>query len=71
MNEEEFLKLVGETITKIRKEAGLTSNELAMRCEMEKSNLIAIEKGRRNVTAKILFRLAKELDCDVKDFFEF
>ena len=71
MKEEEFLKLIGENITKHRKQLGFTSNELALRCEMEKSNLIAIEKGRRNVTVKNLLKIAKELNCEVKDFFEF
>ena len=71
MKEEEFLKLIGENITKHRKKLGFTSNELALRCDMEKSNLIAIEKGRRNVTVKNLLKIAKELNCEVKDFFEF
>ena len=71
MKEEEFLKLIGENITKHRKKLGFKINELDLRCDMEKSNLIAIEKGRRNVTVKNLLKIAKELNCEVKDFFEF
>ena len=70
MTEEEFLILIGNNITRLRKKKEITSNELALNCDMEKSNMIAIEKGRRNVTAKTLFKIAKELDCEVKDFFK-
>ncbi len=71
MTEDDYLKAIGKNITSIRKKRDLTSKELALRCFMEKSNMIAIEKGRRNVSAKILLKIAIQLKCEVKDFFEF
>lgn len=68
---EEFLKKLGENITEKRKERGFTSKELGYRCEMEKSNLIAIEQGRVNVTVKTLVKIANALEIEVKELFEF
>jgi transcriptional regulator with XRE-family HTH domain len=71
MKEAEYLKLVGQNISKIRKKKGLTTVQLADACDMEKSNLIPIEKGRINTTALTLLKIANALNVDVKDFFKF
>jgi len=65
------LKKIGEKITKYRKEKKLTVKELGYECDMEKSNLIPIEKGRINVTISTLVKIAKALNVEVKSFFEF
>lgn len=71
MTSAEYLVLIGNNISKIRKKNGLTSKELGLRCDIEKSNLINIEKGRINITANTLLKLANALEVNVKDFFEF
>lgn len=71
MKEKEYLVLIGKNITKFRKKKGFTSKKLGDECDMEKSNLIPIEKGRINVTATTLLKIAKALDVEVKDLFEF
>lgn len=71
MNYDTYQKKIGANITKIRKQKGLSSNELGMECDIDKSALIHIEKGRINVTVQTLFKIAKALDVDVKSFFEF
>lgn len=71
MNGPEYLLLIGKNITKIRKLKGLTIVELGYRCDIEKSNLIPIEKGRINVTSLTLLKIAQALEVDVKEFFEF
>ncbi|MDP1745950.1 MAG: helix-turn-helix transcriptional regulator [Bacteroidota bacterium] len=71
MNGPEYLLLIGKNITKIRKLKGLTIAELGYRCDIEKSNLIPIEKGRINVTSLTLLKIAQALEVDVKEFFEF
>jgi transcriptional regulator with XRE-family HTH domain len=71
MNEQDYLILIGKNITRIRKKRGLTSKELGYQCDMEKSNLIPIEKGRINVSATTLLKIAEALEVDVKEFFEF
>ena len=67
MKESEYLINIGKNITRIRKEKNLTSKELGYGCDIEKSNLIPIEKGRINVTIATLVRIAKALNVDLKD----
>ena len=71
MREREYLILLGKNITKFRKKKGLTSKELGFQIDMEKSNLIPIEKGRINATAITLLKIAKALDVEVRDLFDF
>jgi len=49
----------------------MTTIQLADECDMEKSNLIPIEKGRINATATTLLKIAKALKVEVKEFFNF
>lgn len=70
MTEAEYLVLIGNNISKIRKQNKLTSKELGFRCDMEKSNLIAIEKGRVNVTVSTLVKIAQALEIELKELFE-
>jgi transcriptional regulator with XRE-family HTH domain len=62
----DYLKLIGANITKIRKKRGITSKALGDLCDIEKSNLIPIEKGRINVTINTLVKIANALDVDLK-----
>ena len=71
VSEKEFLILLGTNITKFRKLKGISTQELGYLCDMEKSNLIPIEKGRINTTALTLLRIATALNIDVKELFDF
>jgi len=66
----QFLVNLGKNITLLRKKKGLKQTDLAYKCNMEKSNLIRIEKGRTNPTSLTLFKLAKVLNIKVSAFFE-
>jgi len=67
MKDNEYLILIGKNISRIRKEQLITIKELGFRCDIEKSNLIPIEKGRVNVTIKTLVKICNALDIDLKD----
>ena len=67
MKENECLILIGKNISRIRKEQLITIKELGFRCDIEKSNLIPIEKGRVNVTIKTLVKICNALDIDLQD----
>jgi transcriptional regulator with XRE-family HTH domain len=71
LKDKDYLILLGKNITKFRKKRGMTSQQLGYECDMEKSNLIPIEKGRINTTALTLLKIAKALDIEVKDLFDF
>jgi len=69
MDNKEYLKRIGANISKARKAKKLTIKEFGYLCDMEKSNIIPIEKGRINITISTLLRIAKALDIDVRELF--
>jgi len=71
VNEKEYLILIGKNISKIRRKRGLTTKELGYQCDIEKSNLIPIEKGRINITIQTLVKIANALDIPLKDLMDF
>lgn len=71
MTEEVFLKKLAERISKLRKAKKLPIIEIAAKCNMEKTNWIRLEKGGRYPTVRTLYKVAKALDIEVKDLFDF
>ncbi len=70
-SEKKFLKSVGSNIAKLRREKGLSQLDVCAEIKMEKPNLSSIENGRQNVTSLTLLKIAKAINVDVKEFFEF
>lgn len=70
MEDKKYLIKIGKNISRIRKEKGLTIKELGYQCDMEKSNIIPIEKGRINVTVNTLVKICKALDVELKDLID-
>ncbi len=70
MTDKQFLIALGKNISRIRKEKGIKQIDLWYEYDLEKSNLIRIEKGRTNPTSLTLRKLSKALKVSVKDFFE-
>jgi transcriptional regulator with XRE-family HTH domain len=52
---------VGRNLAKFRKEKGLTQEELAFDCELDRTYISGIERGVRNPTVLILQRIAAAL----------
>ena len=55
------LTLIGQTVREMRTERGMTQQQLADLCEMHRTFIISIEKGRQNASAITLVRLAAAL----------
>lgn len=51
----------------LRKERRLTVQELAYRCDMERSNLSRIEAGRTNLTVKTMCIICNALSVSLRD----
>lgn len=66
-----FLLKLGENITKKRKEAGLSQNALALRCDMDRQNMHKIEKGMINISMITLHKIALALNIPAKDLLDF
>ena len=54
-------KLVGRNAARLRKEAGLTQEQLAERCGLSQQYLSKLESGRRNPTVVTLYEIATAL----------
>lgn len=58
----EINQLIGQRIRQFRKKSGLSQYELAMRCDIEPSNLCRIESGNTNLTVKTMVRICTTLN---------
>jgi transcriptional regulator with XRE-family HTH domain len=69
--QEKFLKAVGRHIDKKRKEQKLSFQELALRCDIEKSNLVKLTSQGTNITLVSLYKIAKGLEVSVHELLKF
>lgn len=60
---------IGETIVYLRKQKGITQEQLALECEISVSYLRLIEHGDANPTINELWRIAEGLDVELKNPF--
>jgi transcriptional regulator with XRE-family HTH domain len=60
-------KLVGRNAARIRKERGLTQEQLAERSGLSQQYLSGLEQGRRNPTIVTLYELAEALEVSHLD----
>lgn len=56
-------------IRRLRKELGLSQQELAGRCRVTRQTINAIENGKYDPTLSLAFRLAAELGSRVDELF--
>lgn len=64
---QEEIAYISSRIRELRKERSLTVQELAYRCDMERSNLSRIESGRTNLTVKTMCIICNALDVKLHD----
>ncbi|WP_269224135.1 helix-turn-helix transcriptional regulator [Flavobacterium sp. IMCC34518] len=62
---------VGKRIQQIRIEKNISQQDLAAKCNFEKSNMSRLEAGRSNATLSTLETVSKALEVDVIEFFRF
>jgi transcriptional regulator with XRE-family HTH domain len=63
--------IVGKQIQKLRESRGLSQQDLAAKCNFEKSNMSRLETGRVNPTLSTLEKIAKALDVSIAELFRF
>ena len=71
MDDKTFLKKLGLTIQRIRKEKAITQVELGDSCDSEKSSINRIESGRTNPTILTLRKIAVGLNITVDELLKF
>jgi transcriptional regulator with XRE-family HTH domain len=58
---------VGLNLQKLRRERGLSQEELADRANIHQTYLSGVERGKRNPTITVLQRIAEALGADIED----
>ena len=71
MNEFQLYIKVGRKIREIREARNISQQELADRCNFEKSNMSRIEAGKTNLTLKTLHIISEALTVPLKEFLDF
>jgi transcriptional regulator with XRE-family HTH domain len=63
-------KLVGRNFARLRRERGLTQEEVEVRSGFSQQYLSSLERGRRNPTVITLYELAQALGASPVDLIE-
>ncbi|MBS7565537.1 helix-turn-helix transcriptional regulator [Mucilaginibacter sp. Bleaf8] len=61
----------GKNLRRIREEKGLSLAQMAVNCDVDKSNIAKIENGKFNIQLSKIFELAKGLNIDAKELLDF
>jgi transcriptional regulator with XRE-family HTH domain len=57
----------GDNLRKIRKEKGLTQEELAFQCELDRSYISLVERGKLSISIVTMKKMADVLGIKVRD----
>jgi transcriptional regulator with XRE-family HTH domain len=71
MQEQTIQIKVGKQIQKLRELKGISQQDLAAKCNFEKSNMSRLEAGRVNPTLYTLEKVANALDVPFIELFSF
>ena len=70
MNYNHLYNKLGERIEKLRKEKKLTQEELAEKAGLHRAYFWDVESGR-NISIKTAYKIAKALDVNLSELFNF
>lgn len=65
----EMSEIMGIKISEIRRRRKISQKELAEKLGITRSHLSRVETGKVKASTRLLERIAKELNCSMKDFF--
>jgi len=68
---EDVKKLVGDRIRQLRKEQGLSQEKLGDKADLHYTHIGSIERGEKNWSIDTLIKVAKGLNIEVADLFNF
>lgn len=67
---EEIIRSIAKKIKEIRQSKGLSVQEVAYRCDIERSNLSRLEAGKTNMTIKTLYIICTALNIKLSDLID-
>lgn len=69
--DKEIMKKFGEKVKLYRKQAGLTQEQLAEKCDCSKQTISGTETGYSFPSSKVLFNISKVLNVSLMHLFNF
>lgn len=66
-----FIKLIGEQLRRIRKQKGMTQEELGELAQLQSSYIGGIERGERNISLETLDKIVHALKVSPLEVFKF
>ncbi|MFH7017073.1 helix-turn-helix domain-containing protein [Flavobacterium sp. FlaQc-47] len=69
--EQTLQQKVGKRIQEIRAEKNISQQDLASKCNFEKSNMSRLENGNANATLSTLEKVCNALQVDYLELFKF
>lgn len=66
-----FRKQLGQRIQQLRKEKGLTQENLSLESDISRSHIAMIEAGKRDITVSAMFKISRALGVTLTDIFSF
>ena len=70
MTKEELQIIIGNNIKKARKRKNVSAQELASRCNFEKSTMSRLEAGNTNPTILTLYKISQALGIKMEEIVE-
>ncbi len=62
---------VGQRIKDLRIKQGLSQEEFAFKCNLDRTYITSLERGRRNISLENLEKIAKAFNMTLSQFFNF
>jgi transcriptional regulator with XRE-family HTH domain len=69
MSKKKIIIAFGDRVRELRKEKGLSQEELADKAGLHRTYIGMIERGEKNITLTNIEKIAKALDVDIKKLF--
>jgi len=60
---------IGLRLRELRTAKGLSQEKFSFKCDLDRTYIASIERGKRNVSIVNIEKIAKALDMSVLDFF--
>ena len=69
MKKNNILIAFGEKVRELRKEKGLSQEELSFKADLHRTYIGMIERAEKNITLINIEKIAKALEVDIKQLF--
>lgn len=70
MDNSQLYIYIGKRIKQIREEKGISQQDLAAKCDFEKSNMSRIEAGKTNLTIKTAYKISNALEIKLSELLD-